>query len=365
MPRQQDNSGFKSQNTSLGCRFCFVKDVERDDLQFDIDVFGRYHFIALAMRQEMLAKATKTEREDYAKTWGINPVPDIKPPLSKISPALDIIMSRPGDPAHSEYQGVSRQMHLILMETILTVAGGRLYAAELRKFPFPPNWPRIQSPVKHLKSYSLAEHARWSLVIPSLLRCWLREAHIQKPFWNALLEETTDPISVIVRCYATAAKSNYILMAELLTEEDIEIGIYSSVLNHRTKFQQLLRAASRASTDNFRRHRQASVASARVLGSVSLPSRTTTSAIQSRDATPVHTNQPVPGLGSISVPSAKAVAYERDLKQPNMHTALYYDSMSHEYGIPSNVNVLIGEDKHREVQVSKIRSQELIDYIER
>ena len=84
-----------------------IKDVERDGLQFDIDVFGRYHFIALAMRREMLAKATKTEREDYAKTWGINPdLPDIifQPPLSKISPELDIIMSRPGDPAHSEYQ---------------------------------------------------------------------------------------------------------------------------------------------------------------------------------------------------------------------------------------------------------------------
>jgi hypothetical protein len=121
MPQQQDNSGFKSKMPASDV----IKDVERDGLQFDIDVFGRYHFIALAMRREMLAKATKTEREDYAKTWGINPdLPDIifQPPLSKISPELDIIMSRPGDPAHSEYQVCTNKE--INTGRVFTIAGG-------------------------------------------------------------------------------------------------------------------------------------------------------------------------------------------------------------------------------------------------
>ncbi|KAM0795127.1 hypothetical protein BDR22DRAFT_872331 [Usnea florida] len=34
-------------------------------------------------------------------------------------------------------------------------------------------------------------------------------------------------------------------------------------------------------------------------------------------------------------------------RRPNMHTALHYEAAMQEYGISSNLNVLIGEDKHR------------------
>lgn len=43
----------------------------------------------------------------------------------------------------------------------------------------------------------------------------------------------------------------------------------------------------------------------------------------------------------------KAQEYDNDRKRPNMHIALHYEATIKEYGIPSNMNVLIGEDKHR------------------
>ncbi|KAN0069774.1 hypothetical protein V8E54_012080 [Elaphomyces granulatus] len=43
----------------------------------------------------------------------------------------------------------------------------------------------------------------------------------------------------------------------------------------------------------------------------------------------------------------KAEQYTNDTKKPNFHTALHYSAMADEYSIPSNSQVLIGEDKHR------------------
>ena len=59
-------------------------------------------------------------------------------PLTRISPALDIIQTRPSDPAHLEYGGISRQAHSLLVTEILNPSGQTAYLNELRKFPFPP-----------------------------------------------------------------------------------------------------------------------------------------------------------------------------------------------------------------------------------
>jgi hypothetical protein len=39
--------------------------------------------------------------------------------------------------------------------------------------------------------------------------------------------------------------------------------------------------------------------------------------------------------------------YISDSQRPNVYTGLYYREMTEEYGLPGNLNVLIGEDKHR------------------
>ena len=62
---------------------------------------------------------------------------DDQTPLLKISPALEIITSRPLDPAHSEFGGIAKQVQWLLTDLILTDEGSEAYLAELRHFPFP------------------------------------------------------------------------------------------------------------------------------------------------------------------------------------------------------------------------------------
>jgi hypothetical protein len=190
--------------------------------------------------------ATKRDREKYATKWGLDTVPS---PLVDISPALDILLSRPSDPAHSEYQGLARLMHSLLLDTVLTTASGKEYAAVLRSFPFPPSWPRVQGPIHHLKSYRLSEHARWSVVVPLLLRFWLCERHIQ-PYLLAILNKrvrdsssSLEPVDQVVECFSAAATSNCVLMGDSISRTDRD-NLDDIITTHRLKLQTFLQFAS-------------------------------------------------------------------------------------------------------------------------
>src|SRR4029077_19371755 len=140
MPQQQKNSMTKTQRGNLGCRFCFAPVGDRGNLSYDSLQNGRYHFQTLGMRKVLESHGTIRARENYATKWGLDSH-ERAAALAEITPALDIILSRPGDPAHSEYQGLTRMMHNLLLDTLLTPQAAREYAAVLRRFPFPPNWP--------------------------------------------------------------------------------------------------------------------------------------------------------------------------------------------------------------------------------
>jgi hypothetical protein len=43
----------------------------------------------------------------------------------------------------------------------------------------------------------------------------------------------------------------------------------------------------------------------------------------------------------------KYMTYTRNSKRPNIHTGLHHHATMDEYGMPSNVDVLIFEDEHR------------------
>ena len=134
---------------------------------------------------------TKAARQKFGRKSGLADTA----PLVKISPAPNIILTRPVDPAHSEYSGQSKPMH----DSILTGPAARLYAETLRRFPFPPGWPRLQSPIHHLKSYSLSDHARWSYIIPG--SSVLQETHFQPHSLGALKGKSLYLLTTIINAF--------------------------------------------------------------------------------------------------------------------------------------------------------------------
>lgn len=257
MPQQQENAGFLSVKANLSCRYCFAGGDERADTEIDIVTHGRYHHETLRMRDHMKT-LTKTAQLKYSTQNGIGLSP---PPLLTISPALDIIHSRPSNPAHSEYGGITKQLHELLMNEILTTKSQQEYANRLRNFCYPSNWGRLQSPMHHLGSYSLQEHTRWSVISPVLLRVWLRAHHVRPLFlrgiekaWKGHIPGGQSPINFIVALFAAVGRSNAILMSDSISNAD-QTQIATRIQLARHYYQQLLEAASLAVADNPRRSR--------------------------------------------------------------------------------------------------------------
>jgi len=228
-------------------------------------------------------------------------------------------------------------MHSMLLDTLLTQAAAKSYAAMLRSFPFPPSWPRVQGPLHHLKSYSLSEHARWSVVVPVLLRCWLKEKHI-RPYLVQMLrkDQTQTPVHHIIQCFAAAATSNCVLMGDFISETD-RSNMDSIVSHHRLRFQRLLQlvADSIAADPRRARSRSVSVDPSSLTSPLIMPEMPATAQSQAADTS---------GPKELA---ALAQTYLNSMRLPNVHVAVHYLALAEEYAIPANCNVLIGEDKHR------------------
>ena len=352
MPQQQDNSGFKRQNAGRGCRFCTINTESRDELDFDIVLQGRYNHSTQALRRKE-KQMSKSAWRSFCVEWGLAEAP---PAVASLTPALDIIRTRPTDPAHSEYAGISKLAHDLLMHAILNAEGQRSYTTQLQKFPFPPGWGRLQSPQHHLDSYRIQEHARASIIIPVLLRCWLTSRFIKPLFLSAMRGIFTQPefsnmspSSIITRVYASIAKSNSVVMAETMTTQD-RATMAITIREARLKLQLLQKSAAKADSQKPSRSR-ANTRSPSPTPANPLIRPASPFIIDSAPSTPgsEYAVANVPELQG-KKPKAKKERfgqYESDQKRPNMHIGIHHADIAKEYATVFNINGLIGEDKHR------------------
>jgi hypothetical protein len=341
MPQQQANAGFKSQRADLSCRFCVVSAEHRGDLSYDILRSGRYHHSTMQQRSEMDEIRSTTKREEYGRKWGLQTG---ETALFRLTPALDIILTRPSDPAHSEFGGIVRQLHTLLVDSILSTASVKQYTLFLQKFPFPPGFGRLQSPLHHLKSYSLSEHGRWAVVIPVLLRCWLRDKHIRPAFLSAIqdhairTQDPSTPANVIIRAFAAVVQCTSALMTRTM-EPETRSRLGDCVKHGRAQFQLLLKFAAGSSKP------RGGLRSVTPRRQTSGDHRNTpVPSVKSGTNAQVMAPPPLPAESSLSV---KGQELENDQRRPNIHIGLHYENIAEEYGLPSSSNVLIGEDKHR------------------
>lgn len=180
-----------------------------------------FHNSIILMRRELQVIRTKRDRKTYATKWDLNIDESC---LVAINLALNIILSHSSDSTHNEYNDMIKQLHLLLMKTILTIVASKKYNKQLRQWSFSSKYARLQSLVHYLKSYSLVEYVRWSIIVSTLFRLWLRKKHIQFLFLHKLKQlldcKNRKTIVTIVKCFACLTKSNNVLMTKALIEEN-------------------------------------------------------------------------------------------------------------------------------------------------
>ncbi|KAL9030964.1 MAG: hypothetical protein Q9196_000960 [Gyalolechia fulgens] len=166
MPQQADNSGFMRHTARFGCRSCFCTSEQRHDLGFDVIEHSRYHHLTIQSRRK-LQHLTGQEAARFTRETGIR---KDSPALTKMTPALDLILSRTIDVPHSEWRGIGRILQGLLFSAILTKKGGDAYLKSFQSFQYPASWPRIQSPAYYVWSWSLSESGRATILTPLILR---------------------------------------------------------------------------------------------------------------------------------------------------------------------------------------------------
>lgn len=333
MPAQAENSGFKGPRAHKFCRCCYVPKGQLATspevlLDFDIVTHGRFHTQTTLMQEMMADTLSKKDIDSFGVQWGIN---NPRPPLQLISPALDLILTRPMDAAHSEFNGLTNLMHLLLKDGILSPAAREEYALALRVWKFPPGAKRLQSPLHHLGSYSLSEHAIWSVTAPPFLRHWLRESHVKELFvenFTFKYPELGSMVDEIVRTCAAIAKSNSILMSWSVSKTDRE-NSQAIIYEARQRFNRLSMIAA------------SSMAGPK--GPTPVPSRPASPA--SVADRPLGTI--IVGHREVVGTSSGAVQFLNNTLRPNIHVGVHWQAFFDEYALPVNLNALTGEDLHR------------------
>lgn len=341
MPQQAENAGFKGPRANKFCRVCFegTRNISEEinmmsTLDADIVTHGRYHMQTKLMHQKMNSIKAAGHREQYGTQWGIS---DPHPPLETISPALDLILTRPPDAAHSEYGGLTNALHLLLRDAVLTKPSRFEYAAVLRSWPFPPGSQRLQSPIYHLSSYNLSSHARWSIIVPGLLRNWLRPKHVH-PMLIAQIEQAygEDGIDFIVSTYASAAKSNNVLMGKSISAENRN-DMPAIIRLARIRYTQLSTAVSRW------------LMAKRPRAQSKVPSNTGSRAVSIVSDPEGSGRDEVVGAVTSGGLQGRALQHIADTLKPNVHLGIHYPTFAEEYAMPRNFDSLHGEDFHRSV----------------
>ena len=219
---------------------------------------------------------------------------------------------------------MSKMAHELLTSTILSTRGQDEYHKVLRRFPVRRGWARLQSPITHLDSYQLQEHARASVIIPLLLRCamkdnWIKPAVLQAiPF--VFDDKCLSPKEHIISVFCTVAKSNSVLTSQTAIKCSLT-ELKQIIVDAQTGIQKLAEATA------------CSVYSAHLT---------------------THANSLISQHGSptLSVMLAAQLTLKKGQQiwlfknQPNMHVRLHYVDCAKKYTIPNNNNFLISKDKH-------------------
>ena len=313
MAASQGFKGLISAIADYGCGFCLAHKSQRVNLDFNIIKNGRYHYQTINLRRQSEMLSNKSQRLKFFQKIGMAPQ---QTPLIKIAPCLDIIRSRPGDAAHSEYAGLAKQAQSLLFDAILNKKGQEAYVKELQSQPLPPGWARLQSPMYHLKSYRMSECARISVLTPLILRRWLREGFIEANYLRAVrVTLTLPPIDAITKCFALMAQSSAVILSPSMSGEDRD-QMHYIIKKGRKAFQNLFRCASLAAARDKRR--------------TTTPANSSIASSQASSVLDIEEDDD----GEKVKRSKKEKVFKTFLSRLNVHTGLHYWEVAHKYITP-------------------------------
>uniref|UniRef100_A0A8H7N767 Uncharacterized protein n=1 Tax=Bionectria ochroleuca TaxID=29856 RepID=A0A8H7N767_BIOOC len=339
IPQQAKLAGCLNHKATRGCRDCLILSAQRANLNFNIVKNGRLHHHMRATREEVkgLSQAAKTRK---LREIGLSDNDSLLQTSRVFTPILDDIRSRPVDAAHSETTSLVKHCQKILFAITILPKFHQSFLHEFQAFLFPPRWHRIQSPITHIESWRMVEAAQASMVMPVVLRHWLKREHVRP-------EDSSATLMGLMRLS---------LLSEVMGDYQVEHAYvwppppkitkseFSAIVEDgRKEFQFFCHIASRKNTATTRPRRGRQVVDTNSMG---------TAGPDDGASTVAPSLFTVPTIDSIDIEreakGAKATVYEKLKGLPNVHAGLHLTHVAHSFGACRHVFTLLGEDKHRE-----------------
>lgn len=293
----------------------------------------------------------KTVGEKFLRSEGLNPDDSTIKAAMKLTPALDIVRTRPTDAAYSEFGGLVKHMVRAFVYEALIPKYLEDLSLKFVAFRIPPGWPRLQL-IHHLDNWRMTECAEATIIMPVLLRCWLKNHHIRHNFGVNLMKHapslisdikgTWKPVDIITYAFWLVVKANMIIAGRETPRYSREY--FDQVVKEGRKAIQLMFHVSlcgRGKDDN----KSADHAAVTVEQSVDVEIASNASSVASflSDITVDVDELDVNKLKS----GKKYIAYNRMKGLPNIHIGLHHWDVVMEYGACRLVFTFLGEDKHR------------------
>jgi len=130
MPQQNANAGIRSHKSKLGCRYCFVSDVDRGSITIPFAGIGRYMPITEDLRHQ-------NHTEAALNRFGL--LPDGFAFGKNVFQLLDPHTAFPNDAMHCELR-LAKYLHTALMEEIFTTSGCDAYSNAWQHMNVPYGW---------------------------------------------------------------------------------------------------------------------------------------------------------------------------------------------------------------------------------
>ncbi|KAI0996591.1 hypothetical protein K3495_g11591 [Podosphaera aphanis] len=328
----------------------------------------RYYFQLVKPREEMTSM-TAAERVRICRNHGISDTPSY---LETLALELDTILSRPINPMHCEFLGLSRRLYALIVDKILQTKAFPTITTVFRGLQLPTGWSRIQSMEKHIGSWTASDAAKASITMPILLRQWLHRQYVRPDYLAALsrsapkssrLSHITDDINYIVFCSAQFAESCSIISSKIISVAD-QARYNDVVLAGRKYWLQLIKAGSSLQVTKtiplrVEPSRRQVLSASR--GSVYLNSPRMDIPTDESFYDAASESSAEPYTPAFSRYNARQLSQLTRLQQtenlvqstggvdnlPNFHTGAHFELMRQEYGNLWIAIVFWGEDKHR------------------
>jgi hypothetical protein len=190
-------------NAKKGCRFCMIEEHESlksfDDLSKEL----RYHQLMDREFEKILSSNSLTEQKVLCSELGLK---NQKPVLDDLM--FDRLLQTPHDIYHAIAGKILRLMDCTF--NMFSSTGNNDFIKTWKIFEMPIQWHKLPNPVTHRQSFMMSDRLRLAMILPHILRRFLKLKHLKQRSIDELQENLSVNsglvINRLIQCWAIVAK---------------------------------------------------------------------------------------------------------------------------------------------------------------